>query len=152
MSTDGRLDDPKEAIADSRYPQFSAFLNGIKRDASSCFNLGLSGGKSVCLSVRHYDRGEGLRRDAFIVELPVNRGLLRVECHVSDNGNIVITRAGTKGGLDLLERIASHRTSMTADPSFFQLTSSLGADDPKEEPTVTVEVTGAIRRALGIEG
>lgn len=151
MSTDGRLDGAKEAIADLRYPRLSGFLNGVERDASSYFDLELSGGKSVCLSVRRYDRGEGLK-DAFIVELPVNRGLLRVECHVSDSGNIVITRAGTKGGLDLLERIVLHCTPASADPSFFQLTGSLDTDDPKEEPTVTVEVTGAIRRALGIEG
>lgn len=154
MSADSRLDGAKEVIADSRYPQLSGFLSNLSRkDGSSYFCFDFPNGGAGTLSVRDYIlpcHGEG-DRDAFIINVSFNNRLLRAECHVSGSGNIVITRTGSAGGLDLLERLVPRCSPMPARPSPSEFCGTDSLDAPiAEEPTVTAGVTDEIRRVLGI--
>jgi len=65
---------------------------------------------------------------------------LRVECHVNKIGNIVVTKAKTKGGLDLLEKLVPR-----CEPA------DGGESVVADEPTVIIEITDSIKRVLGVD-
>jgi len=143
MPTVDRLSDSKEKITDQRYPGLSLFLSDVLgKEGSSYFSFQLSNGGSGNLSVRRHIlqcRGEE-DQDAFIAEVSFNNRFLRVECHVNKIGNIVVTKAKTKGGLDLLEKLVPR-----CEPA------DGGESVVADEPTVIIEITDSIKRVLGVD-